>query len=98
MPHVHDVGVAAGATRGAHKVLLDLDHGLGVLAFLAEDELLDEAIQHVLELALVMAAIDDVALSLNYDFKEVSFTSWSKYMVSSRSISSIEHQKNIFYF
>ena len=64
MPHVHDVGMTTGAARGADKVLLDLDHGLGVLTLLAEDELLDEAVQHVLELALVMASIDDVALSL----------------------------------
>ena len=64
MPHVHDVGVATGAAGGANKVLLDLDDSLRVLAFLAEDELLDEAVEHVLELPLVVTAIDDVALSL----------------------------------
>ena len=64
MSHVHDVGVATGAAGGANKVLLDLDDGLRVLAFLAEDELLDEAVEHVLELPLVVTAIDDVALSL----------------------------------
>ena len=64
VPHVHDVGVATGAAGGTHEVLLDLDHCLGVLALLAKDELLDEAVQHVLELALVMASIDNVALSL----------------------------------
>ena len=75
VPHVHDVGVATGAARGAHKVLLDLDHRLGVLALLAEDELLDEAVQHVLELALVMASIDDVALSLKCMFlNELHYT------------------------
>ena len=57
--------MAAGAARGAHKVLLDLDHRLGVLALLAEDELLDEAVKHVLELPLVVTTIDNVALSLN---------------------------------
>ena len=64
MPHVHDVGVATGAAGGTHEVLLDLDHCLGVLALLAKDELLDEAVQHVLELTLVMTTIDNVALSL----------------------------------
>ena len=64
MPHVHDVGVATGATGGANKVLLDFDDGLRVLAFLAEDELLYEAVKHVLEFPLVVTAIDDVALSL----------------------------------
>ena len=65
MPHVHDVGVATGAAGGAHKVLLDLDDCLRVIALLAEDELLDEAVKHVLELPLVVTTIDDVALSLN---------------------------------
>ena len=65
--HVHDVGVAAGAARGPDQVLLDLDDSLRVLALLAEDKLLDEAVQHVLELALVMATIDDVSLSLKLE-------------------------------
>ena len=64
MPHVHDVGVATGAAGGAHKVLLDLDDCLRVIALLAEDELLDEAVKHVLELPLVVTTVDDVALSL----------------------------------
>ena len=65
--HVHDVVVPAGAAGGPDHVLLDLDDGLRVLAFLAEHKLLDEPIQHVLELASVVAAVDDVALSLDVE-------------------------------
>ena len=64
MPHVHDVDVTAGATGCPKEVLLDLDDSLRILALLAKDELLDEAVQHVLELPLVVTSVDDVALSL----------------------------------
>ena len=41
--------------RGGENAFLDvsLDVGLGVVAFLAQDKLLDETIQHVLKLKIV---------------------------------------------
>ena len=41
--------------RGGENAFLDvsLDVGLGVVAFLAQDKLLDETIQHVLNLKIV---------------------------------------------
>ena len=58
--HVDGEDVAAGLAGGADHVLLDLENGLGVVALLAEDEPLDEAIQHVLHLGSVVATVDDV--------------------------------------
>ena len=42
--------------------ILDVDVGFGVLAFLAEDELGDEAVEVVLQLAGVVGAVDDPAV------------------------------------
>ena len=42
--------------------VLDVDVGLGVLAFLAENELGDETVEVVLELAGVVSSVDDPAV------------------------------------
>ena len=50
MPHVDHEGVPAGGAGRLDGALLlqDLEARLGVLALLAQHELLDEAVEHVL--------------------------------------------------
>lgn len=45
-------------------LVVRLDNGLRILAVLAQDELLDEAIEHVLQLGGVVRAVHDVAVIL----------------------------------
>ena len=54
--------VTASLAVELDEAVLDVHDGLGVLAFLAEDELGDEAVEVVLELAGVVGAVDDPAV------------------------------------
>ena len=62
-----EVNVSALTTGLAVKndvTILDVDVGLGVLALLAENKLVDEAIEVVLELGRIVSAVDDPAVVL----------------------------------
>ena len=50
---------AAGFAVQGNASILDVDLGLGVFAVPAENELVDEAVQIVLELGSFMRAVDD---------------------------------------
>lgn len=67
---VAQVGLADLATRLAvekNLAILDIDHSLRVLAFLAQHELVDETVQIILQLASLVGAIDDPAIILGVD-------------------------------
>jgi len=65
--HVHGEDVAAGLAAGADHVFLHLDDSLRVLALGAEHKLLDEPVEHVLQLAGVVAPVDDVPLAFHVE-------------------------------
>lgn len=69
MPHIQLERVSARLARGRDDAALGhhLEHRLGVLALLAEDELADESVKKVLELVRVVGAVDDVALVLEVE-------------------------------
>jgi hypothetical protein len=54
--------LTAGLAIENNVVILDNDIGFGILALLAEDELVDESIQMILELGGLMGTIDDPAI------------------------------------
>ena len=66
MTHVEGEAVAARLARSHDDLLLlvALQHRLWVVAVLAQDEFLDEAVQHVLEFGGLVGAVDDVAFVL----------------------------------
>lgn len=67
---VTDVGVGTLAASLAVEddvAILAVDDGLGVLAVLAQDKLVDEAIEMVLQLGGLVSAVDDPAVILRVD-------------------------------
>ena len=56
--------VTTGLATGCQVLafIVDLDDGLRIVTVLTQDELLDEAIQHVLQLVCIVRSIDNVAL------------------------------------
>ena len=54
--------VSTGLAALNDACFANVELGLGVLAVLAEDKLLDVPVENVLQFGLVMGAIDDVAL------------------------------------
>ena len=65
MAHVQSEDMAARLARSPDHVFLHFQDSLRVFALLAQDELLDEAVEYVLHLASVVTAVDDVPLSLD---------------------------------
>ena len=62
--HVQSEDMTARLARSPDHVFLHFQDSFRIFALLAEDELLDEAIEYVLHLASVVTAVDDVPLSL----------------------------------
>ena len=71
VPHVYLEAVAAGgaARRDDALLLQDLESGLGIVALRAQNELLDEDIQHVLQLSRLMNPVDDVTIVLEVELR-----------------------------
>ena len=69
VPHVQLETMSTSLAAGNQDSLLvvRLDHGLRILAVLAQDELLDEAVEHVLQLGGVVRAVHDVAVVLEVE-------------------------------
>ena len=64
MAHIQLKMVTTGLATGCQVLafIVHLDDGLRIVTVLTQDELLDEAIQHVLQLGCIVRSIDNVAL------------------------------------
>jgi hypothetical protein len=67
---VTEIGVGGVTTSLAVEddiAILDVDNGFGVLAVLAENELVDEAVEVVLQLGSLVGTVDNPAVVLGVD-------------------------------
>ena len=52
---------------GQNDALLDAQNGFGILALLAQNEFLNETVQHILELGRIVRTVDDVTFVLEIE-------------------------------